>query len=482
MSKDVVFVYPKPGIDFSPALPFPILFPASTLIDAGFSVEIVDERILEKKEFIAKLKKHAHKSPIFFGISTMTGPQIGRALNAAEIIRNENENIPIVWGGVHSTLLPEQALQDKRVDIVIRGEGEATVVELAQKLENNEKLDSVDGISYKNDGKIKNNKDRPFIDINKLPPLPYQLLDLKKYLQKTSMGDTLQMYTSRGCPFNCKFCYNNFYNKRTWRSWNAERTIAEFKTLMEKINFNAVFFLDDNFFTNLKRIEELMNLLKKENIKINWSADCRFDCFMNMSDEFLNKLIDGGLRKLYIGAEAGSERVLKLINKGVTPQQIIEANKRLAKFNITPEISFILGFPTETIDEIKETMNVIDRIISDNKKAIIALVKCFQPFPGTEMFDLAVKNGFEPPKYLEDWSTFNYYTSHMPWFKGNVKEIETVSLISRFVTRMFVQYGIRNIFMKAYNPIARFRWNHRIFTPSLDTMILNYIRSRELNA
>jgi hypothetical protein len=98
------------------------------------------------------------------------------------------------------------------------------------------------------------------------------------------------------------------------------------------------------------------------------------------------------------------------------------------------------------------------------------------------MFDLAVKNGFEPPKYLENWSTFNYYTSHMPWFKGNVKEIETVSLISRFVTRMFVQYGIKNIFMKAYNPIARFRWNHRIFTPSLDTMVLNYIRSRELNA
>ena len=153
--KDIVFVYPKPGIDFSPALPFPVLFPASTLVDNGFSVEIIDERVLERKEFITKLKKHANNDPIFFGISTMTGPQIRRALNAAEIVREENESTPIVWGGVHPSLLSEQTLQDERVDIIVRGEGEITVLELAQKLEKNEKIDSIDGISFKINGEIR---------------------------------------------------------------------------------------------------------------------------------------------------------------------------------------------------------------------------------------------------------------------------------------------------------------------------------------
>ena len=476
MAKDVVLVYPKPGIDFAPSLPFPVLFPASTLVENGFSVKIIDERVLSEKGFVQNLKKSINGDPICVGTSTMTGPQIKYALNAAEIIKNKNPDIPLVWGGVHPTLLPEQTLRDERVDIVLRYEGEDTIVELVQNLEKNKKIDSVKGISFKDDGRIKHNPDRDFIDLNKLPPLPYNLLDLKKYVQKTVMGRSIQIYTSRGCPFNCKFCYNNFYHKRIWRSWNPEIIIKELQFLIDKLNVNSTFFLDDNFFTNFKRIEELMILFKKEKIDIKWSADCRVDSFMQMTNEFLDKIIDGGAYKFYIGAEAGSERVLKLINKGITPKDIIEANKRLSKYAIIPEISFIIGFPTETMNEIYQTINVIDNIMSNNKKAIIALVKCYTPFPGTELYDLSLKLGFKPPKTLKEWSYFSYYDMHIPWLENKKKEIESISLISRFITSMFVQYGIKHYLMKAYHPFANLRWKYKIFIPFLDTFLLNYIK------
>lgn len=473
---DIIFIYPKPGIDFSPSLPFPVLFPASTLIDNGFSVKIIDERVLKENKFVQNLKRAINSNPICVGISTMTGPQIKYALNTAELIKNKDPDIPLIWGGVHPTLLPEQTLQDERVDIVVRGEGEITILELVQKLEKDEKIDSIDGISFKDNNQIKHNKDRTFIDLNILPPLPYHLLDLKKYVQKTVMGNSIQMYTSRGCPFDCKFCYNNFYNKRIWRSWNVERILRELQFLIEKLNVNSTFFLDDNFFTNFKRIEKLMALFKKEKIDIKWSADCRVDRFMQMTNEFLNKIIDGGAYKFYIGAEAGSERVLKLINKGITPKDIIEANKRLSNYNIVPEFSFMMGFPTESMDEIYQTIDVIDNIISNNKKAIIALVKCYTPFPGTELFDLSMKLGFKPPKTLEEWSYFSYYDMKIPWLENKKKEIESISLVSRFITSMFVQYGIKHYLMKAYHPFAKLRWKYKIFTPFFDTFLLNYTK------
>jgi len=478
MGKDVVLVYPKPGIDFSPSLPFPLLFPASTLIENGFSVKIIDERVLEKKEFIKILRKQVRDNPICIGISTMTGPQIKHALGTAEIIREENLDLPLVWGGVHPSLLPDQTLQDERVDIVVRREGEETMLELVQKLEKNKKIDLVKGISFKNNGRIKHNPDRDFIKLDKLPPLPYDLINLKKYVQKTVMGKSIQMYTSRGCPHNCKFCYNYFYHNSIWRFWSPKRVMDELNIILNKLNINGIFFLDDNFFTSFKRVEEIVAMIKREKIDINWSADCRVDYFLRMSNEFLDKVIDGGLTKLYIGAEAGSERVLKLINKGITPQQIIEANKRLAKFDIIPEISFIIGFPTETLNEIHKTMDVIDRIIQDNKKAIIALVKCYTPFPGSQLFDLSVKYGFRPPESLEEWSTFSYYDLHLPWLKDKRQEIENISLISRFVTKMFIQYGINDILMRIYSPLARFRWKHRIFKSFLDTLLLNHTKQR----
>lgn len=238
--KDVLLVFPGKFKAPDPLVPLSLLHLAASLQEEGFTVRILDMRIEDYRHFEIG-------NPVFVGISSISGLQIGYALEFARYTRIHAPSSPIVWGGVHPTLLPEQTASNDYVDIVVRGEGELIIKDLANTLVLNEPLDNVAGITYKIENLIKNNPDGNIIDLDAQPiTLPYDLLQMDMYPAVKSGRFHIQ--TSRGCPHRCGFCYNIYFNKNKWRAKSANRVIDEIEYILTKFpQVKIIDPVDDNF-------------------------------------------------------------------------------------------------------------------------------------------------------------------------------------------------------------------------------------------
>lgn len=429
---DVLLVYPKTGWDIrkvSVSLPLACLSVASTLVKSGYDVKILDQRI--EDDWQKTLSNELKKEPICVGVSSITGTQIHFALEISRFVKN-NSFSPVVWGGVHPTLLPIQTMENEFVDIVVKGEGEITLLELVQKLDSKSKICDVSGIAYKDSKKIINNPDREYVDLNTLPELPYTLLDIKKY---PSFGESLPsnaksvfpFISSRGCPYACTFCCNPIYSQRRWRAMNAETAIKHIDNIVDKFNIDGIVFHDENFFVDKKRVEKIAKYMDH---KLDWGTQARIDVAKNFD---ILDLHNKGLCLMGIGIESGSDRILSLIRKGVTVSDIIKYNKLLSNVDIVTQYNFMVGFPTESIGEIYATIDLAMRLITDNDNAEITGIYVYAPYPGTELFDISVRHGFNPPKFLEDWAKYSRQHSDTPWLSDKKEVVENIALMSKFV-------------------------------------------------
>ncbi len=217
--KDILLVFPGKYRAPDPQVPLALIYIASSLQREGHQVRILDMRLDDFKTIDIG-------NPLFVGITCMSGQQIRYGLEFARRIRSENPSCPIVWGGVHPTLLPEQTATSKFVDIVVRGEGELVIPKLANKLAAGETFADVRGLTFKSEGLIKSTGEADLIDLDDIPiDLPYDLLKLEKY--STLQSGRFHIQTSRGCPHRCGFCYNTDFNKRNWRGKSALRVLDE---------------------------------------------------------------------------------------------------------------------------------------------------------------------------------------------------------------------------------------------------------------
>src|SRR3989339_1298868 len=247
------------------AFPIGLLYVAQSLIKTDIDVSFVHLGIDSVKNI--KLENY-----LFVGISMLTSKMILDGLHVAKLVKNYNKNIPIVLGGVHPSLLPEESLQNELVDIVVIGEGEKTVQELAVCLQNKGDLSKINGIAFKdNTGKIVVNPPRDFIDMNELDfDLPYHLLG-----NNISLSYELPLHTSRGCPYKCSFCYSPAFHKRKYRCKSAERVVEEIEYLYKKYNikrFDAGY--EDEFFLDVNRTYKIFSTILKKGLKIRWSSFC----------------------------------------------------------------------------------------------------------------------------------------------------------------------------------------------------------------
>jgi len=397
------------GISVKAQAPLGLLSLAAVLIEAGHKIKIFDHNVENNG-----IKKCVDFHPELIGLTSFTGPMIRDALTLSEIFRKHLE-VPIVWGGVHASLLPVQTVSDPRVDICVVGEGEETIVELADNLERNRELNDIKGLLWKNSTngstKIIENPPRDFIkDLDVLPFPAWDLLDEKKY-QATSMGlkrSSQALYaiqSSRGCPFQCGFCYNTIFNKRSWRFKSAERVIEELSFLKEKFKVDRVNFKDDNFVVNKKRAVKICKGIYNDKMDINFAIDCRVDLLTTTLAKYLKV---AGCDQIFFGVESGSPRILRLIKKGITLDQASRAIKICRDVKIQSTTSFVIGFPTETLEDVIQTKNFITHLNPDN-----LLLKIFVPYPGSFLYDYVVNNAlFSPPTKLEDWAipwTNSYY-------------------------------------------------------------------------
>jgi len=479
MKKDVILVYAgKPGMP-NPELPLSIIYLGWALQKSGYNPKLLDMRVspYDKVDF---------SKALCVGISVTTNT-VSYALDIAKHVRKIDASLPIIWGGVHPSLLPVETAENEYVDIAVRGEGELTLVEILQKLEAKESLASVKGVTYRNGNEIKTNPDREFMDLKIIDAkLPYHLLDLEgyPYIKKGSFS----IQTSRGCPHRCGFCYNLSFNKRNWRAKSAEQVLEEIKYLVEEFKVNKIYTMgDDEYFINRQRIEEICEGLLRENIGIGWGSFCRFDRFSKYDKPFIDLIEKSGCLGLTFGGESGSPQVLTAINKDITIDQIITSTKKMAQTNMMQIVSFMCGLPGETEKDLEQTFNLVDLLLKINPKVIVNGIVTYTPYPGTSLYDLIVREyGFKPPQSLQQWADYSIYGNiNAPWVdKKRQKLLETVSIMTRFVFygkhyNIAPHIRFKHIY-RMFNFLARTRWSHKYFGFPIEWMLvkkmLKYLR------
>lgn len=350
---------------------------------------------LEVKKVINDFK------PEIVGISIWTA-FAASAFHIAKISKELNSSCLVVMGGPHATVKADEILKiSPYVDYVVRGEGENTILELVQHIESKwPDLDEINGLSYCQNGEIKHNSSREITkDLDKFSfPDRSLLMNENKYTSE-DMG---LIMTSRGCPYACAYCATDT-KKVSYVSIN--NLVNEIKFVKEKYGTTQFSFKDDSFTVSKKRVDELCDKLIDEKFDINWECNTR----VNLIDEnLLGKMKKAGCNSIKVGIESGSDRILKMMNKGITHEQVRIASKLLRKAGIHWTGYFMMGVPGETIEDVYKTLNFMYEVKPD-----FASIGVYEPFPGTEMFNEGIKRGLvkQEMSLNEYFNTFpnNYY-------------------------------------------------------------------------
>ncbi|MCK4335197.1 MAG: radical SAM protein [Candidatus Aenigmarchaeota archaeon] len=316
-------------------------------------------------------------------INTST-PTINNDIRLSQKIK-ELSKTRVVFIGLHSAYFHEELIEF--CDFVVRGEPDAVLVDLVGCLEKGQDIKGVRGITWKDkNNKIHVNEDgKP---VENLDSLPFQAIDLlsKKYFDIIAKRKPIAFtITSRSCPFQCKFCSAGFYSKK-YRYRSAKHVFEEVKFLVDR-GFKDLTFFDDSFTVNKKRVIEICNLIQKERLDFAWRCLSRVD---TVDKEMLRKMGDSGCYQIQFGVESGDPRMLNLMKKGTTPRQVKEAFKLCDDLKIETVGFFMLGYPGETQESIKNTVRLANEIKPD-----FVSFNLFTPLPGSEIFDSLPRKEWE---------------------------------------------------------------------------------------
>jgi len=346
--------------------PLGILYCAGVLKAEGIEVSLLDQpaKRFSLNQTVNWIKK---EDPDILGFSVLLSTA-KEAPKIAERVKAENPNIKIVFGSHHSTFNAERILKKYPfVDVVIRGEGEHTSLEVAKCLENRRDLDSVPGIIFRKNSRIISNPDRPLNkNIDDLPfpdrNLPDAQYDSAIFGIKINTKKFTTVISSRGCPFNCSFCGIKKFTSRAWRSRSVENVIAELEFLYNE-GYKQFLFTDDNFTLDAKRVSRLCQGIKKQRMDIEWFCDSRVD---QISYNMFREMVQAGCRCVFFGIESGNQRILDYYKKGITLKQSEEAVRKARKAGVDIIVgSFIVGAPDETLHEILNTLHFANRLDID---------------------------------------------------------------------------------------------------------------------
>ncbi len=360
-------------------------------------------------------------------ISVMPGPQMAASIPICREFRARHPKVPIVWGGYFASLYPDAALNAPYVDFAVRGQGEDTFVELLCALRANRKLSGIPGLSYKDDfGLHVHNPERSMRSPNDFPWPPFhRLTSPEKYILPTFLGRrTAVHHASMGCPFRCKFCGVVPVHDGREKMEAPERTAAILTRMKRDYAIDAVQFYDNNFFLNESHARAQAERLIP--LGLRWWAEGRVDTVLRYSDATLHAIRRGGAKMIFFGAESGSDRVLKEMNKRITSAQTLELAARIREFDIVPEFSFVFGNPQDPEGDTRETIQFIRRLKRLNPDAEI-IVQHYVPTPHPDGMYGDVEARIEFPRTPEEWASerwYNFTIRHdprLPWLPRRVK-------------------------------------------------------------
>lgn len=381
------------GMDFLP--PLGLMYIASyTLKNTKHQVEILDCP-LEKINYSNLDERIKNSNPDIVGITAMTFTLID-VIKVAKIVKQTNPKIKIVLGGPHVNIYPEETLNNNEIDFIVLGEGELPFVDLIEHINNPEELKEIKGLVFKNSGKIFNTGRREFImNLDELPFPARELTQYKKYFSVIAKKNpTTTMFTSRGCPYNCLFCDRPHLGK-IFRARSADNVLNELENII-KLGIKEVFIYDDTFTIDRQRVVDICNKIIEKNIKINWDIRAR----VNTVDEGLLKLMKkAGCERIHYGVEAGTKKILQVLRKGITIPMVKEAFKLTKKNGIECAAYFMIGSPTETADDIRQTIKLARDLSPDYVHFTV-----LTPFPATDLYFKGLAEGIIKNDYWREFS------------------------------------------------------------------------------
>lgn len=360
----------------------------SYLLKNNIDIEIINYS--DKEDLIKKLSEFR---PQFVGISVWTGSMIIKYLEIVDLIKNNFPDMKIIAGGFHPSCLPEQVMQESNCDFVVCGDGNTAILKII-----NNKFENEDGILFKKNNKIMGNtvlRTDPLDLVESIfynhPPVIYK---------KDWADEVVRIYTSKGCPYGCAFCYHS-HMERMIRFRSLDNIKKELHLLKEKYGISNITFYDDNFAINKERAYEISKTLKELKIKFQFSV--RID---QLNEDFVKQIKSDGCVCLYLGLESGSDRILKLINKNFDSELIRKQTRLLNKYKLPFQASFMINLPSETKEDLMDTKKLAQEI-----KALSLTFSLYSPFPKTKLYDYIEKNypAVNLPATLREWANINFF-------------------------------------------------------------------------
>jgi radical SAM superfamily enzyme YgiQ (UPF0313 family) len=370
--------------------PLGLLYCATVLAENGVETSVLDQAAqgVSSAQAVQWIRR---EDPDILGFSVLL-PSFSEALSIAREAKAQNPNVIIVFGNYHATFNAERIIRKYPfVDIVVRGEGEATCLRLVRCLEKGRDLKKVTGITFRKNGRVLSTSEGPLLrDLDSLP-IPNRTLINAKYSSdifgiRVATKKFTSIISSRGCPFGCSFCACTMFAHRLWRPRSVGNIMNELNFLQSE-GYEQFLFVDDNFTLNPKRVVKLCQRIRKEKVDIEWFCDSRVDnCTYNM----LREMAKAGCKLLYFGVESANQRVLNYYKKGTTPEQSKTAIRKARKAGIDVIVgSFILGAPDETLEEIENTLKFAHELDID-----VPQLNVLGAFPGTATWNELVAKGY----------------------------------------------------------------------------------------
>ncbi len=393
---NVLLINLKSDITHFALMPISLLYLAQPLLEAGVNVEIIDQRF--ETDFFETLRSSLAGDITAVGISCITGPQLNELIAVTTFIRSIS-GVPIVVGGSHVTIFPEQTLASHCIDYVVIGKGELPFLNLVRALADNS-FQGLPMVGHKVGGDIVITKgDVPDYTSSSVP---YHLI------AKYGKYSTVSILSSRGCLYDCAFCaIKAIYPGYT--EFPVPNVVAMIQDAV-RLEPLTIQFLDDNFLSRVRRVIDLFQVCRQNDLRFRWVCSARVDEVLRIDDQVLFFLKQASLTGIFLGVESGSQRILDLINKKIRCDMVLELNQKLKKFGIIPYYSFMVGFPTETDADREATFRLMDQLKRENSRAVIWKANNYTPYPSTKLYHLALEHGFKVPASLQEWSEKHPYS------------------------------------------------------------------------
>ncbi len=426
----VVLINP-PQFTRYPQPPMGIASIAAVLEREGYQLAVVDANALglEPEDITSQVS-----DADIVGLTAMT-PTLNAAINIARRLKQANPNLVLIIGGPHVTLLPEETLANApEIDIVVRGEGEETIIELLRAVEGNDSLDGIPSISYRRNGNMVSNPSASSkVDLDSLPFLAYHLLPWQRYKPHPPHGRAspfAAIITSRGCPYQCAYCSKPVFGSK-FRGQSSERVVDEVAYHRRKFGIKEIAFYDDVFTLNKKRAYAIADGIMKQGLRIDWTCETRVDL---VDKELLRHMKQAGCYAIAYGIESASHEILNTLKKGISLDQVEEAVRITREVGLQTIGYFMLGSPGETPETIRKTIDLAKKLKLDFAQFSVTI-----PFPGTKLYDLYREQTSESIP----WESFVYDKAG-----GEVTPMFENSQLSRSDLQRWIRQGYKEFYLR----------------------------------